>query len=306
MHAVAAADHQSRQYAEQDRAAPAMPTRPDRRASNAGAPDKLVSREEKPVDVPAAGEYAAGRFDHSDFPGSQCRTAIGRGAGKSGRESEHVRRRGCPAPWHPPSTLRAQRSDPRPPRRSMAGRPRRRCLCPEWVRTRRCRRNRRSPERPAQRRSTPSRSTPVNRIAADAAAAPAPAPIHAPAAPRPAAPRPLAAAPQGGNAPLSIVPTQGDTAAPARTRTAVAQPTPAPAAEPAPSAGGGYSVQVSSQRSEAEAQSAFAACRPNIRPSSAATRRRSPGRSRRQRRLLPRAGRALCLDGAGRAECARA
>jgi SPOR domain len=96
---------------------------------------------------------------------------------------------------------------------------------------------------------------------ADATAAAPPAaaaPARAPAPSRPAAPRPLAAtAPQGGNAPLSIVPSQGDTPV-ARTRTAVARPAaPSAAAEPAPSAGGGYSVQVSSQRSEAEAQSAY-------------------------------------------------
>jgi hypothetical protein len=94
---------------------------------------------------------------------------------------------------------------------------------------------------------------------ADAAAAPqAPAPpARAPAPSRPVASRPLAAAPvQGGNAPLSIVPSQGDTPPPARTRTAAVARSPA-TAEPAPSAGGGYSVQVSSQRSEAEAQAAY-------------------------------------------------
>jgi cell division septation protein DedD len=69
----------------------------------------------------------------------------------------------------------------------------------------------------------------------------------------------------GANAPLSIVPTPGDTApapAPVRTHTAVAHPAasrPAVAAEASPSAGGGYSVQVSSQRSEAEAQASFRA-----------------------------------------------
>jgi cell division septation protein DedD len=93
---------------------------------------------------------------------------------------------------------------------------------------------------------------------ADAATA-APSPAPRAVAPRPAAaPKPFAAAaPQGGNSPLSIVPSQGgDT--PTRTRTAVARPASSgAAAEPGPSAGGGYSVQVSSQRSEAEAQSAY-------------------------------------------------
>ena len=74
--------------------------------------------------------------------------------------------------------------------------------------------------------------------------------------------RPVAApqggqAAQGGNGPLSIVPSQGGGQSAAdtspRTRTALAHP-----AEPAPTAaGGGYSVQVSSQRSETEAQAAY-------------------------------------------------
>ncbi len=115
--------------------------------------------------------------------------------------------------------------------------------------------------------------------APDAAAAPPPAPARpaAAAASRPtaamAAPRPSASpparpspAPQGGgNAPLAIVPPQGDAAppAPVHPRTALARPSalaPAAAAsEPAAASGGGYAVQVTSQRSEAEAQAAFRA-----------------------------------------------
>jgi SPOR domain len=87
------------------------------------------------------------------------------------------------------------------------------------------------------------------------AAASAPAPHAQPG--RPAAPSRPVAAPQsqGGNSPMSIVPSQGD-ADTSRTRTAVARPAsePAPAAAPA---GGGYFVQVSSQRSESDAQSAY-------------------------------------------------
>jgi hypothetical protein len=77
------------------------------------------------------------------------------------------------------------------------------------------------------------------------------------------------------NAPLSIVPSGGDNAAPSavpHSRSAPARPVPlstaaasasgnevaAPAPAPA-AAGGGYSVQVSSQRSEAEAQDSFRA-----------------------------------------------
>jgi hypothetical protein len=71
-----------------------------------------------------------------------------------------------------------------------------------------------------------------------------------------AAPAPSRA---GANAPLSIVPGGGaDTAAPPRTRTAAV---PRQATDPAPAAGppasGAYYVQVSSQRSEAEAHSAY-------------------------------------------------
>jgi SPOR domain len=91
-----------------------------------------------------------------------------------------------------------------------------------------------------------------------AQAAPA-ASAHAPAT-RPMAPsRPVAAAPQGGNAPLSIVPSPGgapaNTAPP--TRTALAHPAAQAAEAPPSSGGGGYLVQVSSQRSEAEAKDAF-------------------------------------------------
>jgi hypothetical protein len=86
-------------------------------------------------------------------------------------------------------------------------------------------------------------------------------------------PRPGAQSPQGSNAPLSIVPsstTESSAApapAPARPRPAPAQPAPlnkppanetASAAPVAPVAtGGSYAVQVSSQRSEDEAQSSF-------------------------------------------------
>jgi len=84
-----------------------------------------------------------------------------------------------------------------------------------------------------------------------------------------AAPRPGTQPPQGSNGPLSIVPSTTEAAAaaaPARPRPAPAQPAPPsrpPANEtasvaPAPVAtGGGYAVQVSSQRSEEEAQSSF-------------------------------------------------
>ena len=97
----------------------------------------------------------------------------------------------------------------------------------------------------------------------DASAAPLPPPAQ-PAPPKPVAqhvPKPVAAPQADANAPLSIVPTQSDERAPApvRPRPAPAAPTTLAAAEPVPAAGGGYAVQVSSQRSEAEAQTAFRA-----------------------------------------------
>jgi len=86
-----------------------------------------------------------------------------------------------------------------------------------------------------------------------------------------AAPRPGAQSPQASNAPLSIVPSSAETpaapVAPARPRPAAAQPATlnkppanetASAAPVAPVAtSGSYTVQVSSQRSEEEAQSSF-------------------------------------------------
>jgi len=99
------------------------------------------------------------------------------------------------------------------------------------------------------------------------AAAPEPAPIRT-ASPRPAAqgaPRPMSVARADANAPLSILPDQSAAAtAPApRVRTALARPSEASPAAPraaqAPMAGGGYAVQVTSQRTEAEAQAEFRA-----------------------------------------------
>ncbi len=94
--------------------------------------------------------------------------------------------------------------------------------------------------------------------AADAVASPS---VNVPA-------RPAAQSPQGGNVPLSIVPSSPESSAvPPRPRPAPAQPVPlnkppanetASAAPAAPVAtGGSYAVQVSSQRSEEEAQSSF-------------------------------------------------
>jgi len=103
----------------------------------------------------------------------------------------------------------------------------------------------------------------------DTSAAPPQVPAVAP--PRAAPPRPIAqqhtprpAPVADANAPLSIVPSQGNAPAsvPVRARSTPPASTTLAAntAEPAPAAsaaGGGYAVQVSSQRSEAEAQTSF-------------------------------------------------
>ena len=97
-----------------------------------------------------------------------------------------------------------------------------------------------------------------NADAAQAAPAPQAAQPQAPARSQSVA-RPVAPAaprPQGGNAPLSIVPGGGAEAPALRTRTAAVPRQAEPVAPPA-AAGGGYYVQVSSQRSEADAQSAY-------------------------------------------------
>ena len=108
---------------------------------------------------------------------------------------------------------------------------------------------------------------------AGADASSAPAPVAPQSSPTPArttlprvaaqpAPRPMPAPRADANAPLSIVPDQGGPlpAPPPRMRTALAQPAstaPEVRSEAAPSPGGSYAVQVTSQRSEADAQAEF-------------------------------------------------
>lgn len=96
----------------------------------------------------------------------------------------------------------------------------------------------------------PQRTANVPPVVAEASAAPSPAPEAKPAVARPVAPAPTHRTAAGGNAPLSLSPGAAEPA-PARSETASARPAP-----PA-SANGGYAVQVSSQRSEAEAEAAF-------------------------------------------------
>jgi len=205
--------------------------------------EKLVSREEKPVDVPAPVSTAPRVvstipiFPAPDSPPPGALASVTSGAAAS-----------AVPPAMSPSTAT-------PPPRTV-GMP----MAPAALST--------EPKKIHTLAIRPDQSGGI-----DATAAVTPTPPSA-ARPTPPRPMPMAAAmpkpalapapPSGGNAPLSIVPSQGDipAAAPVRSRTALAQPTPiSPAAMSGgtASAGSGYAVQISSQRSEAEAQTAFRA-----------------------------------------------
>lgn len=221
--------------------------------ASTGSGEKLVSREEKPVDVPAPVTATPPRVV-STIPIFPAPTPGAPGAPPITGATPNALAPVAPAPAAPvrvapvAAAPAASTATPQPPVAAPE---------PKKIHTVAIR-----PDQPS---------------GTDTAAAPAPpAPPVRTATPHPAAPAAAAApraspapAPQAGsNGPLEIVPAQGDAAppaAPVRTRTAVARPTattsaPAPASEPAASAGGGgYAVQVTSQRSEAEAQSAYRA-----------------------------------------------
>jgi hypothetical protein len=211
-------------------------------AGSAGSGEKLVPRQENPVDVPAP--VSAAPRVVSTIPVFPAPTTPPPGVLASGTP-------GFPAPVGPAAVAAAPAASaaPVPPAMAMPSNTPVAAPEPKKIHT--------VAIRPDQNGST------------DAAAAPAPPPATRTAAPSRAAPAMAAPAarpaPQGdANAPLSILPSQGGapTPVPAHTRTAVAQPAPLnPSAgtQPAATAGGGYAVQVSSQRSEAEAQTSFRA-----------------------------------------------
>ncbi|HUC51867.1 MAG TPA: SPOR domain-containing protein [Xanthobacteraceae bacterium] len=213
-------------------------------SADSGAPDKLVSREEKPVDVPAPANAPrvvstipvfpdpnAG-LQSSAMPGTPSMAGQNMaGAAPSGPMSLGPTAAGSVyggAATMPAAAPMAMASQNPPPLQSppVAG------------------------AGNAKKIHTVAIHNGPDNSDADSAA-----PARAQAA-RPAPARSVAAAPQGGNGPLSIAPPQGGAAASAapQTRTALARPQ---AAEAAPAAGSGYFVQVSSQRSEADAQSAY-------------------------------------------------
>ena len=218
-----------------------------RDAADAGPGERLVSREERPVDVSPPVVNAAPRSVSTVpvFPDPPSMGGPGAVVGYSGS---------------PPSSSPAMSTPPPAP------------AAPAMTTT--------TASNPSAVQSSPPATAPA--ISTVTPAAP-PGPkrirtvtIHTDqsgAADAGVPPRPGAQPPQGSNAPLSIVPsstTESSAAlapAPARPRPAPTQPSPlnkppanetASAAPVAPVAtGGGYAVQVSSQRSEDEAQSSF-------------------------------------------------
>jgi sporulation related protein len=252
-----------------------VPTKPKSNASdqadaNSPSGEKLVSREEQPVDVPAPANqtpravstipiFPDPNSGQAGVPSSAQGAGLASGAPSAPAPTAPVQANVIPAApaasiWPPASSV--QPAAPAPAADAASASPAAFSTAPRKVHT------------------VIIRSDQVGPATADASSsaapaeptAPAPAPVRV-APPRAAAQpatRPMSAPRPEANGPLSIVPDQ-DSAAPApRVRTALARPTEPNASERTeapPSAGGGYSVQVTSQRSEAGAQAEFRALR---------------------------------------------
>ncbi|HMF26222.1 MAG TPA: SPOR domain-containing protein [Pseudolabrys sp.] len=189
------------------------------RLNDRGQSEKLVSREEQPIDRSATTVLAP----------SAPQSALG--SGVVSNEPKKIRTIAI----HPDQPVVA---DPQPSAPPLAAAPAR--IPP--------------PVAPAVAKPAPPPALPQAR-AADTADAEQNAPVPASARPPPQ-PRPAAQA--SGNSPLSLSPEAGPArSAAAPTRTAAVAPAAAPAAPATTSPGSGSFVQVSSQRSEAEAQTAF-------------------------------------------------
>ena len=264
-------------------------------ATSAGSGEKLVSREEKPVDVPAPvtrrrGWFRPSRFSRLQLPARRARRL------RSAGDAERARRPLAQAPAAP----RAGASLPC----GAHG-----CLTAPAVpagRTRRLSALTGAEEGPYRHHPARSAGAAPMPAAADAAVAAPPGARGRGAAAALRRRRPDQRGPGRRQCPASNRSAAGRCGAaragphPHRAG-APGRASPAAASEPAAAAGGGYAVQVTSQRSEAEAQAAFRALQakyPDQLGGRAAD--RSPRRPRRQGRLLPRAGRSLCLDGTGR------
>jgi len=221
----------------------------DRAGAGNSFGEKLVSREEKPVDVPAAVSTAPRVVATIPiFPAPDAPQPGGFPAISPGGVAAPVATQAASVPTQAVPAMPPPAAAPPP----VAAIP----VAPAEVST-----------EPKKIRTLAIRPDQADGVEA-APTAPPPAP-PAPQVARPAPPRPqvaavskLSSAPAAGaNAPLSIVPSQTEPAAsgPVHPRTALAQPTllapPVNAASAVST--GGYAVQVSSQRSEAEAHAAF-------------------------------------------------
>lgn len=233
-------------------------------ATSSSSGEKLVSREEQPVAMPAPVNPAPRVVSTIPiFPDPNSAQAGSVAAGASASSAPVAAPPAVPPVAAPPSTTPAATVPPAgtvsvPAAAAAPQAPQAVSTEPKKIRT--------VAIRPDQMGGS-EEATPASPAASASPPPPPPAPVRTgtPRAAPPPAPRP---APQAeANAPLSIVPDQGGAApAPARTRTALAQPMPLSTASPtapapAPAAGGGYAVQVTSQRSEAEAQTEFRALR---------------------------------------------
>ena len=199
------------------------------RVNDKGQGEKLVSREEQPI-------------DRSGAPVLTQSAAQGPvGGGVIANEPKKIRTIAI----HPDQPVVADAQPPAPP---LAAAPATRQAAPAPVAA--------APAPPPAARP----AAPPPRVAETSADAEQDAP---PPPARQAAPARQQAAPASGNAPLSLSPDAAPArasraAAPPPARTAAIAPAPAPVAAASASAGGsGSYVQLSSQRSEAEAQAAF-------------------------------------------------
>jgi SPOR domain len=225
----------------------------DADSANAGSGERLVSREERPVDIPPPATNSAPR-PVATVPVFPDPPAMGGPGGVVGYAANP--NSGSPAvstePPAPPAPAMTTATAPNPSGNQ---------VFPPAAAT---------PAMPTASGPKKIRTVTIHTDqSADAATSPG---VPARAGTQP---------PQGGNAPLSIVPSSTDAPAPAaaaaplRPRPTTPQSVPlnkpaanqtvsaapavpvAPAAQAAPVATGGYAVQVSSQRSEAEAQSSY-------------------------------------------------
>jgi hypothetical protein len=240
----------------------------DQADANAASGEKLVSREEQPVDVPAPANPAPRAVATVPiFPdpnsGQAGVPSSAQGAASASIGSAFPASTAAPppmeantAPAQPAASIwpPAPNAAPGPAGGTASAAPNGMVPSPKKVHT------------------VIIRTDETGSAAADASTAPPPAPAPAPVRTVPArmaapqarpAPAQRVEARADANGPLSIVPqSNGAAAAPSRSRTALARPgelRPSERAEAAPAAAaaGGYTVQVTSQRSEAEAQAEF-------------------------------------------------